>query len=276
MITIRKLSHEYKKENGQAIKTLDDISIDIEKGSFVSIIGHNGSGKSTLAKHINGLILPQHGEVNVDNIKVLDDENIWEIRRMVGMVFQNPDNQFVGGTIEEDIAFGLENIGTPTAAMPAIILDAATKVGMEKELKRPPHKLSGGQKQRSAIGAVIAMHPAYLVLDEPTSMLDPKGRLEVIQVLRELNRKEGITVILITHFMDEVVYGDKVIVMDKGRIVLRGSPEAVFAERRLLKEIGLELPKAAMIQELLKNKGITLEGEILTMEELVEALWQLY
>ncbi len=275
MISIKELSHEYRKENGRNIKTLEGISLDIPQGSFVSIIGHNGSGKSTLAKHLNGLILPQKGSVAVDGIPVADDDRIWEIRRKVGMVFQNPDNQFVGGTIEEDIAFGLENMGVPTKEMPGIILEAAGKVGMENELKRPPHRLSGGQKQRSAIGSVIAMKPDYLVLDEPTSMLDPRGRQEVVGVLRDLNRKDGITVILITHFMDEVVFGDRVLVMDQGKILLDGTPDQVFREKELLLKTGLELPHASMLQSLLKEKGIVLNREVLTKEDLVEALWEL-
>lgn len=275
MISIKELSHEYRKENGRNIKTLEGISLDIPQGSFVSIIGHNGSGKSTLAKHLNGLILPQKGSVAVDGIPVADDDRIWEIRRKVGMVFQNPDNQFVGGTIEEDIAFGLENMGVPTKEMPGIILEAAGKVGMENELKRPPHRLSGGQKQRSAIGSVIAMKPDYLVLDEPTSMLDPRGRQEVVGVLRDLNRKDGITVILITHFMDEVVFGDRVLVMDQGKILLDGTPDQVFREKELLLKNGLELPHASMLQSLLKEKGIVLNREVLTKEDLVEALWEL-
>ena len=178
------------KSNGKGVITLEDINLNIEKGSFVSIIGHNGSGKSTFAKHLNGLIVPQSGKIEVDGIQIKNDDNIWKIRNMVGMVFQNPDNQFIGGTIEEDIAFGLENIGVPGNEMEDRIQDAALKVGMEEYLKRPPHKLSGGQKQRSAIGAVLAMQPEYIVLDEPTSMLDPKGRQEVIEVLRKRNKEE--------------------------------------------------------------------------------------
>ena len=276
MIRVIELEHEYKKENGKSIRTLDRINLEIEKGSFVSIIGHNGSGKSTFAKHLNGLILPQKGRILIDDLEVLDNQTICDVRKKVGMVFQNPDNQFVGGTIEEDIAFGLENIGFPTENMLARVQEAALKVGMLEHLKRPPHKLSGGQKQRSAIGSVIAMGPEYLVLDEPPAMLDPKGRQEVIEVLRDLNRKEKITIILITHFMDEVVYSDKVVVMDQGRIVLQGSPNEVFLEKDLLNSISLELPKAAVLQDLLKHKGLELEHEILTKEELVEELWRLF
>ncbi len=276
MIKIIDLEHEYKKDNNESIKTLNKVNIDINKGDFVSIIGHNGSGKSTLAKHLNGLIIPQKGEVIIDDIKVIDDNNIWEIRRKVGMVFQNPDNQFVGGTIEEDIAFGLENIGFPSKDMMERINYAAGKVGMGDYLKRPPHKLSGGQKQRSAIGSVLAMEPDYLVLDEPTSMLDPKGRKEVIEVLRTLNKQDKMTILLITHFMDEVVYSDKVIVMDKGNIVLQGTPKEVFNNKKMLKSINLELPKAAILQEIIANKGINFKDEVLTKEDLVEELWQLF
>lgn len=273
MIEIRRLSHEYKKDSGKSIRTLWDIDLDIVEGTFVSIIGHNGSGKSTFAKHLNGLILPQAGTILIDGQPMVPGEGIWDIRRKVGMVFQNPDNQFVGGTIEEDIAFGLENIGLPTERMDDRIHRCAALVGMEEHLKRPPHLLSGGQKQRSAIGAVIAMEPAYLVLDEPTSMLDPKGRLEVIRVLRDLNEKEGITIILITHFMDEVVYSDQVLVMDQGRIAMKGTPKEVFRNREELKKIGLELPRSAILQEMLADQGLVLPGEVLTKEELVEALW---
>lgn len=276
MIKIIDLDHEYRKDNNTSIKTLNKVNIEINKGEFVSIIGHNGSGKSTLAKHLNGLIIPQKGEVLIDDIKVSEDHNIWEIRKKVGMVFQNPDNQFVGGTIEEDMAFGLENIGFPSKDMMERIEYAANKVGMGNFLKRPPHKLSGGQKQRSAIGSVLAMEPDYLVLDEPTSMLDPKGRKEVIEVLRELNKKDKMTIILITHFMDEVVYSDKVIVMDMGNIVLQGTPKEVFHNKEMLAQINLELPKAAILQELLKAKGINFKDEVLTKEDLVEEIWQLF
>lgn len=275
MIKINNLSHQYNKGNGKVITTLEDINLEIEKGSFVSIIGHNGSGKSTFAKHLNGLIIPQQGEIEVDGIKIKDDDHIWNIRMKVGMVFQNPDNQFIGGTIEEDIAFGLENIGIPSENMDKIIADAAAKVGMIDYLKRPPHKLSGGQKQRSAIGAVLAMGPEYIVLDEPTSMLDPKGRKEVIDVLRQRNKEDKITIILITHYMDEVVYSDKVIVMDKGQIVLSGQPKEVFKHKDKLLKIGLELPKAAMLQDYLKNEGVKFNECLLTKEELVQKIWEL-
>ncbi|AMP21355.1 energy-coupling factor transporter ATPase [endosymbiont 'TC1' of Trimyema compressum] len=275
MIKIDGLYHEYKKESGESIETLKNINIEIKKGNFVSIIGHNGSGKSTLAKHLNGLIVPQKGSITVEGMAVLDNENIWQVRQRVGMVFQNPDNQFVGGTIEEDIAFGLENLGIPSKDMMPIILAAAQKVGMEQHLKRPPHRLSGGQKQRSAIGSVLAMKPEYLVLDEPTSMLDPKGRKEVIEVLRQLNRDEAMTIVLITHFMDEVVYSDKVVVMDQGEVIIEGSPKAVFSEKKLLENIGMRLPKALEISLMLKEKGLELENTILTKEELVKRLCQL-
>ena len=275
MIKINNLSHQYNKGNGKVITTLEDINLEIEKGSFVSIIGHNGSGKSTFAKHLNGLIIPQQGEIEVDGIKIEDDDHIWNIRMKVGMVFQNPDNQFIGGTIEEDIAFGLENIGIPSENMDKIIADAAAKVGMIDYLKRPPHKLSGGQKQRSAIGAVLAMGPEYIVLDEPTSMLDPKGRKEVIDVLRQRNKEDKITIILITHYMDEVVFSDKVIVMDKGQIVLSGQPKEVFKHKDKLLKIGLELPKAAMLQDYLKNEGVKFNECLLTKEELVQKIWEL-
>ncbi len=264
------------KSNGKGVITLEDINLNIEKGSFVSIIGHNGSGKSTFAKHLNGLIVPQSGEIEVDGIQIKNDDNIWKIRNMVGMVFQNPDNQFIGGTIEEDIAFGLENIGVPGNEMEDRIQDAALKVGMEEYLKRPPHKLSGGQKQRSAIGAVLAMQPEYIVLDEPTSMLDPKGRQEVIEVLRKRNKEDKITIILITHYMDEVVYSDKVVVMDKGRIVISGQPKEVFKQKEMLLKIGLELPKAALLQVQLKKIGVELGECLLTKEELVRKIWELY
>lgn len=276
MIKISNLNHRYMKSNGKGVITLEDINLNIEKGSFVSIIGHNGSGKSTFAKHLNGLIVPQSGEIEVDGIQIKNDDNIWKIRNMVGMVFQNPDNQFIGGTIEEDIAFGLENIGVPGNEMEDRIQDAALKVGMEEYLKRPPHKLSGGQKQRSAIGAVLAMQPEYIVLDEPTSMLDPKGRQEVIEVLRKRNKEDKITIILITHYMDEVVYSDKVVVMDKGRIVISGQPKEVFKQKEMLLKIGLELPKAALLQDHLKKIGVELGDCLLTKEELVRKIWELY
>lgn len=275
MIKIKNLSHQYNKVNDKVTTALEDIDLEIEKGSFVSIIGHNGSGKSTLAKHLNGLIIPQQGEIEIDEIKIGNNDHIWNIRMKVGMVFQNPDNQFIGGTIEEDIAFGLENIGIPSESMGEIIAEAATKVGVSDYLKRPPHKLSCGQKQRSAIGAVLAMGLEYIVLDEPTSMLDPKGRKEVMGILRKRNKEDKITIILITHCIDEVVYSDKIIVMDKGRIVLSGKPKEVFKHKDKLLEIGLELPKTAILQDYLKDEGIEFNECLLTKEELVQKIWEL-
>lgn len=275
MIKIDGLCYEYKKESGESTEALKNISIEIKKGDFISIIGHNGSGKSTLAKHLNGLIMPQKGSITVEGIDILDNENIWRIRQIVGMVFQNPDNQFVGGTIEDDIAFGLENLGIPSKEMMSMILSAAKKVGMEQYLKRPPHCLSGGQKQRSAIGSVLAMKPEYLVLDEPTSMLDPKGRKEVIEVLRRLNKNKAITIVLITHFMDEVVYSDKVVLMDQGKILLEGSPKVVFSKKKLIENIGMCVPKSLEISFMLKENGLDLGNIVLTKEELVKSLCQL-
>ena len=275
MIKIDGLYHKYKKELGESIETLKNINIEIKKGDFVSIIGHNGSGKSTLAKHLNGLILPQKGNITVEGMAILDNKNLWRIRQMVAMVFQNPDNQFIGGTIEDDIAFGLENLGIPSKDMAPIILSAAKKVGMEQHLKRPPHLLSGGQKQRSAIGSVLAMNPKYLVLDEPTSMLDPKGKKEVIKTLRRLNKDMSMTIILITHSMDEVIYSDKVIVINQGEILLEGSPKAVFSKKKLIESIGMSLPKALEISLILKENGLNLGNTILTKEDLVDSLCQL-
>lgn len=275
MIKVENLFHVYEKENGEKLETLNNISFTAGNGEFLAIIGHNGSGKSTLAKHLNGLIIPQQGNIFVDGIKIEDSEELYKVRQTVGMVFQNPDNQFIGGTIEEDIAFGLENLGVKSEEMPKIIEAAAESVGMEKFLKRPPHRLSGGQKQRSAIGAVLAMKPKYIVFDEPTSMLDPKGRKEVLKVLKELNKKSGINIILITHFMDEVVASDRVLVMDKGSLVLDGTPREIFAKKEFLREIGLELPKVTELSELLQNRGLKTNNVVLTSEELVEKLCQL-
>lgn len=272
MIKTDHLSHTYEDEDGKVVYALKDISLEIGKGEFVAIIGTNGSGKSTLAKHFNVLLTPTSGTCEVCGMRTDDPDNIWKIRQHVGMVFQNPDNQIIGTVVEEDVGFGPENLGVPTEDIWHRVDDALAKVGMLGFRDRSPNKLSGGQKQRVAIAGVVAMHPECIVLDEPTAMLDPNGRKEVIDTVRELNRKEHVTVILITHYMEEVVVADKVYVMDKGHIVMRGTPRQIFSRVEELKKLRLDVPQVTELAWELKKAGVDLPDGILTIDELVEAL----
>ena len=252
-------------------RALHHLNVEIEKGSFVAVLGHNGSGKSTFAKHLNGILLPTEGEVWVAGMDTSDEEKLWDVRKAAGMVFQNPDNQIIGNIVEEDVGFGPENLGVPTEEIWERVDKSLKAVGMTLYRKKSPNRLSGGQKQRVAIAGVMAMKPQCIVLDEPTAMLDPNGRAEVIRTVRELNRKEGITAVLITHYMEEVIDADRVIVMDDGAIVMDGTPREVFSQVEKLKEYRLDVPQATELAYELKKAGVDLPDGILSQEEFVEA-----
>ena len=252
-------------------RALNHLNVEIEKGSFVAVLGHNGSGKSTFAKHLNGILLPTEGEVWVAGMDTSEEENLWDVRKAAGMVFQNPDNQIIGNVVEEDVGFGPENLGVPTEEIWTRVDKSLKAVGMALYRKKSPNRLSGGQKQRVAIAGVMAMKPQCIVLDEPTAMLDPNGRAEVIRTVRELNRKEGITAVLITHYMEEVIDADRVIVMDDGAIVMDGTPREVFSQVEKLKEYRLDVPQATELAYELKKAGVDLPDGILSQEEFVEA-----
>jgi energy-coupling factor transport system ATP-binding protein len=260
---------------GEETATLKNVSLDVYKGEWLSIVGHNGSGKSTLAKMLNGLLLPNEGTVNVSEYVTTREDDMWEIRRQVGMVFQNPDNQFVGTSVQDDIAFGLENFGVPREEMIKRINESVHRVGMEAFLSQEPHQLSGGQKQRVAIAGILAQKPSVIVLDEATSMLDPIGRIEVMETVRELNQNEGITVISITHDLEEALSADRVVVMKMGEKAAEGRPDSIFQQRELLKSAGLDLPFSLKLSEALRRQGVELDRGYLTQEELVNALWKL-
>ena len=256
-------------------RAVDGVNIDIQPGEFVAVLGHNGSGKSTLAKHLNALLYPTEGTVFVDGKDVKQPENIWDVRQTAGMVFQNPDNQIIGQVVEEDVGFGPENLGIPTNEIWERVEESLKSVGMYEYRKHSPNKLSGGQKQRVSIAGVIAMHPKCIILDEPTAMLDPNGRKEVIRAARALNQVEGITIILITHYMEEVIYADRVYVMDGGKVVMQGNPKAVFSQVERLRELRLDVPQVTELAYELKKSGLPLSDGILTMDELVAELKQL-
>ena len=256
-------------------QVLFDIDLRVKPGEFVAVLGHNGSGKSTLAKHFNAILLPSGGTVYVDGIDTRDEDRLFDIRRQVGMVFQNPDNQLVATIVEEDVAFALENLGVPPAEIRERVDEALKTVGMYEYREHAPHQLSGGQKQRIAIAGVIAMKPACIVMDEPTAMLDPKGRREVIRTVKALNQESGTTVVLITHFMEEAVQASRVVVADNGRILMDGPPREVFSQVELLKSVGLDVPQAAELAFELRQSGIPMPEGILTEEECVEALYRL-
>ena len=274
MIRAEKLVFEYDKrdEDGNVIgsrRAIDGVDIDIPQGSFVAVLGHNGSGKSTLAKHMNAILVPTDGTMWVDGKDTKDLEKLWEIRQSAGMVFQNPDNQIIGTVVEEDVGFGPENIGVPTDEIWQRVEESLKAVGMLKYRHHSPNKLSGGQKQRVAIAGVVAMEPKCIVLDEPTAMLDPNGRADVIRTAHELNQKKGVTIILITHYMEEVVGADKVIVMDKGKVVMQGTPREIFSQVGKLKEYRLDVPQVTILADLLRQSGLDIPLGVLTREELV-------
>lgn len=277
IIKAKKLVHEYirrdEEGNVESIQTaLNKVDIDVQQGQFIAILGHNGSGKSTLAKHINALLSPSEGSLWVDGMDVSEEENIFPVRKTAGMVFQNPDNQIIASVVEEDVGFGPENIGVTTDEIWQRVEDSLKSVGMLKYRKHSPNKLSGGQKQRVAIAGVMAMEPKCIVLDEPTAMLDPNGRKEVLKAAHELNKKKGVTVLLITHYMEEVVDADYVYVMDKGEVVMQGTPREVFSQVGELKEHRLDVPQVTLLADLLRQSGVDVPLGVLTREELVEAI----
>ena len=276
----RKLSYEYQKldEEGnveEMIRAVDDVDLDVKAGDFVAILGHNGSGKSTLAKHLNAILIPTEGTLYVDGKDTRDESKLWEIRQSAGMVFQNPDNQIIGTIVNEDVGFGPENMGVPSAEIWKRVEKSLKAVGMWEYRDHSPNKLSGGQKQRVAIAGVVAMQPKCIVLDEPTAMLDPSGRREVIRTVQELNRKEHVTVILITHYMEEVIEADRIIVMDQGRVVMQGTPKEVFSHVEELKGYRLDVPQATLVSYELQKKGVPLPDGILSMRELEQELEKL-
>lgn len=277
IIETRDLVFDYirRDEEGNVegiITAVDNVSLSVKQGEFIAILGHNGSGKSTLAKHFNVILYPTEGTVFVDGMDTRDDEKLWDVRREAGMVFQNPDNQIIGQIVEEDVGFGPENLGVPTEEIWQRVEESLKAVGMYEFRKYAPGKLSGGQKQRVSIAGVIAMHPKCIVLDEPTAMLDPLGRKEVIRAARALNDVEGITIILITHYMEEIIHADKVFVMDQGKVALQGTPREIFSQVEKLKELRLDVPQVTMLAHELREKGLDIPEGILTKEELIEAL----
>lgn len=272
-ISFENLSFKYAPQQPKWV--LDKINLTIDEGSFVAVLGHNGSGKSTLAKHLNAILLPTEGKVYVDGIDTADEEKLFELRQRVGMVFQNPDNQIVATVVEEDVAFAPENLGVPPAEIRKRVDDALEAVGMSEYKEAASYHLSGGQKQRIAIAGVLAMMPKCIVLDEPTAMLDPQGRKEVMNTIRDLNRKAGITIVMITHYMNEAVMADRVIVMDDGHIILDGDPYDVFSHVEELKAVGLDVPQTTELIYLLKRAGVDIKKTVLTDEECADALYSL-
>ena len=275
IIKTEDLHFSYPAAEGVTPVVLDGVSLSIEEGSFVAVLGHNGCGKSTLAKHMNAILLPSGGTVYVDGIDTADDSRLLDIRRAVGMVFQNPDNQIVANVVEEDVAFGPENIGVPTEEIRRRVDDALKAVNMYDHREHAPHLLSGGQKQRVAIAGVIAMQPRCIVLDEPTAMLDPIGRKDVLRTIKELNRTRGVTVVLITHHMDEAAQADRLIVMAKGRVVADGAPKAVFSQVEELRKVGLTVPQTTQLLWELRQAGYNVPLDALSDEECAQALYQL-
>ena len=280
MIQAEKLIYEYDKrdEEGNIIgaeRAIDGVDIDVSAGSFVAILGHNGSGKSTLAKHMNAILVPTGGTMWVDGRDTKDPDELWNVRQTAGMVFQNPDNQIIGTVVEEDVGFGPENLGVPTNEIWQRVEESLKAVGMLDRRKDSPNKLSGGQKQRVAIAGVLAMEPKCIVLDEPTAMLDPNGRKEVIRAVEELRKKKHVTVILITHYMEEVIDADQVFVMDGGHIVMHGTPREIFSRVDELKSYRMDVPQVTMLAEELRKRGLDLPKGILRREELLEALCRL-
>ena len=272
LFDIRHVSHTFETEEGKTFDALKDVTAQIKKGEFTAIIGTNGSGKSTLARHLNALLLPTEGELIVEGMRTSDAGRVWDIRQKVGMVFQNPDNQLVAAVVEEDVAFGPENLGGPPEEIRERVDLALEKVGMTSYRKQAPSMLSGGQKQRVAIAGVLAMKPDCIVLDEPTAMLDPKGRKEVMDTIHELNKKEGITIVLITHFMEEAVTADHILVIDKGVLKMEGTPREIFSQADKVTEIGLDVPVPADLARRLRKKGMAVSEKCMTDEELGEAL----
>ncbi|WZL77469.1 energy-coupling factor transporter ATPase [Eubacteriales bacterium mix99] len=272
IIQVQNVSFDYVGQGGEETAALDNVSLTIGKGEFVVMIGHNGSGKSTLAKHFNALLKPRSGNVWVKGMNTKEEDKLWDIRQAAGMVFQNPDNQLVATIVEEDVAFGPENLAVPPAEIRKRVDDALFAVDMTKYATSAPHFLSGGQKQRVSIAGVIAMHPEIIILDEPTAMLDPSGRREVMDTIHRLNKEDGITIVHITHYMEEAIHADRVIVMDNGRIVLDGTPREIFRQVETLKNIGLDVPQVVELCHELRREGFDIEGDPMSLEEMVDAL----
>ncbi len=275
IIKTEHLTFRYTTEEGVAPTVLDDLTLSIQAGSFVAVLGHNGSGKSTLAKHFNAILLPSGGKVYVDGMDTVDDSRLLDIRRQIGMVFQNPDNQIVASVVEEDVAFAPENLGVPSAEIRQLVDDALKTVGMDQFARHAPHLLSGGQKQRVAIAGVLAMRPRCIVLDEPTAMLDPVGRSEVLSTVKKLNRERGVTVVLITHHMDEAAQADRLIVMHDGRIARDGPPKEVFRDVEGLRSMGLEVPQPVALMYELRQSGVDAPLDALSVDECAAALSKL-
>jgi energy-coupling factor transporter ATPase len=277
LIKVENLVFEYirRDENDEVIgveMAVDHVSFQVKKGEFVAVLGHNGSGKSTLAKHINAILLPGEGTVYVDGIDTSDGGMIWDVRQRVGMVFQNPDNQIVNNVVEEDVGFGLENLGVPTKEIWSRVEESLKKVGMYQNRKECPNNLSGGQKQRVAIAGVLAMRPKCIVFDESTAMLDPCGRRDVLKAVREINEKEGITILWITHFMDEVTEADRVLVMNEGKLVMGGNPKEIFSQTDKLKKYHLDVPQVTELAAQLRKRGVPLPADLITVDEVVDCL----
>lgn len=276
MIRCENLTYKYinSEENSEKY-AVNGVNLEVEKGEFLVVLGHNGSGKSTLAKHLNALLIPSEGKVYVDNMDTSDENNTWNIRSKAGMVFQNPDNQIVATIVEEDVAFGPENLGVEPSEIVKRVEESLKTVGMYDYRKHAPHLLSGGQKQRVAIAGILAMRPKCIVFDEPTAMLDPSGRKEVINTIKKLNKDFGITIVLITHYMEEAVEADRIAVMDEGKIIIKGTPREVFKNVELMKKIGLDVPQVTELAYELKKSGIDINTEILTIDVMVNKLCQL-
>lgn len=276
MIKCEDLSFKYSVNEGEEERyAVNGVSFTVKKGEFLTILGHNGSGKSTIAKHMNALLVPSNGKVMVDGMDTSDVDNLWNIRSKAGMVFQNPDNQIVATIVEEDVAFGPENLGVEPSEIRSRVDESLDKVGMSEYKRHAPHLLSGGQKQRIAIAGILAMKPECIIFDEPTAMLDPSGRKEVLENIKEINKKYGITIILITHYMDEAAKADRVIVMDQGKIILEGIPRDVFSKVDTIKKIGLDVPQVTELCNELQKEGIDISTKILNVDEMVNALCQL-
>ena len=274
IINVKDMTFEYVTIDSK-FKAIDDLSLEVKQGEFVAIIGHNGSGKSTLSKNLNAILVPTQGDIYIDGMNTKDESKLWNIRQTAGMVLQNPDNQIVATIVEEDVAFGPENLGVEPTLIRERVEDALKSVGIYELKDRQPHLLSGGQKQRVAIAGIIAMRPKCIIFDEATAMLDPSGRKEVMNVIKKLNKEENITTLHITHYMEEAVQADRVVVVDKGKKLLEGTPKEVFKNVDLLKEIGLDVPYMTELASLLREEGLDLDDDILTVDEMVDKLCQL-
>ncbi|AYF53728.1 energy-coupling factor transporter ATPase [Clostridium novyi] len=275
IIECKNVVYRYEKSEQQSKVAVDNVNLNIKKGEFLVVLGHNGSGKSTLSKHMNALLLPSEGTVYVSGMDTKDEENVWKIRNTAGMVFQNPDNQLVATIVEEDVAFGPENLGIPPEEIRTRVDDSLNKVNMYDYRRYAPHLLSGGQKQRIAIAGILAMRPQCIIFDEPTAMLDPSGRKEVVNTIKDINSRYGITIVLITHYMEEAVEADRIVVMDKGRVVMEGTPKQIFSNVSVMKNIGLDVPQMTELAYELKKSGVNIASDILTINEMVNALCQL-